>query len=1183
MALIIHNKAFDKSLHQYTIDDIISDSVKNKTIDDFILIVPTGKLNRHLKYQIINQYYDVNNSPCSKPNIHNLKSFAEQCFKLINSNSQSKLISSAFRLAVTQEAMKNAQLSFYNQKVEGNHNVVERISNIVYGLREDGINGEKMAYELSHSDPKVFGIKDAYKYSDICNILIEYEKLLSGKYIDSPALLKQLTAESNQYLMNNPLSNTTIFDKYLNPNNQIRQIMLYGFSEFKVPEVSFIAQFAQSSIPISIHLDFSEINGPLFGNLAEMKSTLLTAGYDYFYTNDEIEKTNSSPENELNAGAKDYLRRWLFNVEREIKYNGLNTVANVYEFDDIEQEVIQTAKIVKHLVNVDGYLASDIAIVSRNATAYSPLFRATFKSERIPANFSDRYNLSESQVATAVISILDTVAGGFKRIDVFKTLENLFIRIVNESGELLDRSNLLQSAQSLRLTQSNIPIGKKFWLTRFSKMVDFLENLGKEMDENNGSSLDQINITSKIKSFNRAYRDFESFADTLPEINSSYSADDFRALVVNGIIKRFAFADTIKEMYVAIQDKFSGTNRGYDYDVAIESIEKLSRALAELIRVVDEMTFILNDRPNTKYPINELINKLKISISGAKYQTREKQNYGVTVTSIEQIRHIPYKVTILCGMCDGVFPLPYRPESFLGKELQDSEQRHLQSEQIHFYQFLINGADYIPSGQKKIFLTYTKFQNNFEATRSSFIDSLLKVTNLEESGCVVKFSTTDAIELYPKYPWFDSISKRSEIAEIFGYESISSNNLTKELFDFSNPEALASDVRQVKQFTNKFYSKYSKLIDDKFALIEDHSKKRLNGMSQTIFSSSDFDTYASCSYKYFSKKLLKLQEKVEDNVLFSPLEFGNIMHNALYNLYLKLQSNQTGDWIRPTVNSEYNLPLLRAVNITTLDKREVILKFFECIEKEFADIRLDHPMVLAVKKEILGDEDSIGLAEIFIESEFERARIFQSYPILFEFEFGFPGDNKSIPDIRLENGIRLRGKIDRIEISGDSGYSTNSTDFQYTTVDYKSTASGLSTNKDIEKGLSFQMPLYSIAIKDILQKYYAIDASFKGGMYYIIKANADENIKSTTKPVLMAKSDIPKEISTRTGLDSNSQLLQIALQNSSDIVSKIMNAEFSNDPQKQIACRYCKFQPVCRIVDRRTIDFDNDENDFGEE
>ncbi|GAB1372163.1 hypothetical protein MASR1M45_22250 [Candidatus Kapaibacterium sp.] len=38
---------------------------------------------------------------------------------------------------------------------------------------------------------------------------------------------------------------------------------------------------------MSIHLDFSESNGPLFGNLKDTKLTLNTAGFSSYYTEDE--------------------------------------------------------------------------------------------------------------------------------------------------------------------------------------------------------------------------------------------------------------------------------------------------------------------------------------------------------------------------------------------------------------------------------------------------------------------------------------------------------------------------------------------------------------------------------------------------------------------------------------------------------------------------------------------------------------------------------------------------------------------------------------------------------------------------------------------------------------------------------------------------------------------------------
>lgn len=1172
MALIIHNRSFSKKLHKYQLDAVINYAISSNKIDDYFLIVPTGRLSRHLKYDIINSYFNLNNKPCGSPEIFNLNKFAEYCFFRINPNSNYKLISPPYRLSLIEDAMHNADLSFYKLAEKNlSYSVIERISNIVYGLREDGISSAKMLMELSNENPEQLGIKDKNKFSDIAKILIEYEKLLAQRYLDHPALLDKLNEQAlNHYNVNN--GESSIFDKLLLSQSSKKQIFLYGFSEFKTPEVAFLSHFAKSSIPLCIHLEFSEINGPLFGNLDEMKSTLLSAGYDYFYTDDEYLMKDANPENELNSSAKDFLRRWLFNVERDIKYNGLNDIVNVYEFESTTAEITQISKLIKYLISKEGYSPYDIAVVSRNIGSYSQLLRSSFRLEKIPANFSDRFSLAESQVVISIISVLDTVAGSFKINDVFKTLESRFIEIYNESGELLDKSNLLQSARELRLTASNISLGKEFWLKRLSGIVEYLEGIKQEIDSKSGSKLDKSMIDAKIRSYNKAYLDFYAFSESLPVIPNRCTPDNFRKIIIDGIIKKFKIADTIKAMYdeaiYKYEDKFS-----YEYERAIENVEKFSRSLGEFVRIVDEMTFILNDNGKKNLQISDLINKLKVSISGAKYQTREKKNYGVTVTSIEQIRHIPFKITILCGLSDGAFPLPYKPESFLGKELKDSEQKHLQSEQIHFYQLLINGADFMKDKSKRIYLTYTNMDGKLEVTRSSFVDSFLKVTNLAEHNKVVNFKSDNNLINYQDYPWFDSVSNRLESAELFAYEIANSIQLSDKLFGSEYNSETLSELSIIKKYANNYFQRFNMLKSGSFIFESNESKNQLKRAFDNKYSATDFENYASCSYKYFAKKVLRLKEQADEQILFTALEFGNIMHSALYHLYIDLQNKTDENWVLPKVNSSLNLPKLQPVNITKFNDRMIKMLFNEKIENEFKDIRLDHPVVRAVKREILGDDEHIGLAEEFIDAEYKRAATLNAFPVLLEFEFGSGFDSNGIPAIDIGNGIKLRGKIDRLELSLKEGFEDTNQSFMFTTVDYKSTKSGVSNDSKIRSGKSFQMPLYSIAIKKILKEYYNIEAELKGGIYYIIKTEGAKSIKDTSKAVLMTY-EKSKDLIQKSNIMTNEDvqnMLQNSVEYANEIVRKISQSEFIVNPESASACTFCAYQPVCRINERSII------------
>ncbi|MBX3043472.1 MAG: PD-(D/E)XK nuclease family protein [Candidatus Kapabacteria bacterium] len=1174
MALIIHNKAFKGKKLPMSAEELINDAVNNQKTDDFILILPTGRLNRFLKYEIIEKYFRINNQPSGKINIYNLEKFSGLCFQAVSKTNRFTKISESYRLALTEEAIDNCRLEFYKSRSRKlNHHVIERLANIVYGLREDGINSKSMFDDLSKLETDETGIKDFKKFKDIAHILVEYENLLSDKYIDAPYIIKYLLRNADEYFIKNPNIDKSYFDDLINADGNIKQILVYGFSEFKMPEVEFLSKFATSEIPVSVHLDFSEINGPLFGNLAEMKSTLLTAGYNFFYTDDEIINQHINPETELNSEPKYFLKRWLFNVEKDIKYRGLSDYLNIFEFDTQEDEVKYITKLIKYLILEHKYKASDIAVVSRNTDIYSTLLRSYFSIEGVPADFSDRYDLAQSPLVISVVSILDTIAGGFKYIDVFKTLDSSFLEIKNENGSSIDKSNLIKIAAELRLSKSNYSLNAEFWIKRISSMIEFLKPK-LQSGEHEIYEMDRNIIAEKIESYEKALTDFKLFSGMLPKIKNLYSPDEFKLLIEKDIIARFNFIEKINGLYHDVNNKYSD-NRGYDYDIAIERIERFSKALGVLLQIVNEFCSILKDRKSKTYPLSELLSKLKTAISGAKYQTRERQNYGVSVTAVEQIRHIPYKVTILCGLNDGVFPLPYKPEQFLGKELKDSEQRHLQSEQIQFYQFLINGAEYFGSKEKKVYLTYCNKISGFESARSSFIDSLIKVTGLEKDRNIFQISPENLSRYINLHPWLKSISNRFEASSMIS-RIIMEARLNHVRLDMSRYSDFAN-ISGLIDYFEKVVTKQNLTADNSFYTLNEASKEYLEKSIDRVYSTTDFDTFAGCSYKYFANKILRLKSQEDDDNIFSSMDYGNILHSILYKFYLKLQSISSENWIRPETNPNYNLPELKPVNITKHIPNDLLMLLNEIIEKEFDDIRLDHPYIQSIKREILGTDKVKGWAEIFIESEYKRLEQFLSYPVLFELEFGM---GSGIPQIELPNSIRLRGKIDRIELAGDSGYNPESQETKFTTVDYKSTDNGNFTNQKIQSGRSFQMPLYSVAINKILTNYFGINTKMKGAAYYILRPKVEKGKYKNTRLVLMTNNELAGTEFFKTNLkaDINPQeMLDESIRAAEDIIIKITNSEFEALPADNQVCQYCDFQTVCKIRERSIIDSSHEE------
>lgn len=1175
MAIIIHNPSFDRKIHCSDAESLLKRSIEKGISDNMILVVPTGRLTRFVKFNYITKYFDANHKPCGNINVLTLAKFCEQCFKLVQPENKFRLLSDAYRMALIEEAMQTEGLEFYDFKGKKiNYFVLERIFNIINGLREDGISADSMLSELESSDSYESFIKDAKKFSDIYKILKKYEELLEPTYLDIPGMFNEVNQMSNKFNFENLNIKKSIFDDALNLNPPKEQILLYGFSEFKNPEIEFLSKFGTSTIPLAVHLDFSEINGPLFGNLKEMKETLLTAGFDFYYTDDEPQHSDYNiPEHDLNKNIKYFLRRWLFNTDREIKFDGLNKLLKIFEFDTPENEVRQISKLVKHLIMDCGYQTNEIAIVSRDTERYSELFREALASEHIPANFSERFSLAGSNVSAAIISLLETIEYGFRRKDVIKSLQNLFIKIKKPSGNEINLSNLLQCIKLLRFPQNSFRLSKEFWTKRFTSSIEILNLNLQNIHAENEYGIDKKIMERKLDSFKLALEDFYAFASNLPDRKANYSPEEFKFLIVDGIINNFKIDESIKNYFNEIQ---SNEYTEFELKEQIENVEKFAKALTEFLRILEEMTFILKDRSSRRYKLSELIEKLKLSVSAAKYQVREN-NYGVTITAVEQIREIPFKVTIFCGLNDGIFPLSYRPESFLGKELEETRLRHLQSEQIQFFRFLINGLDEYENDGKRIYISYSKFIDDYETSGSTFLDSLLKITNLKTEENFINFLEKKNNEIFKNAnPWADSLSRRDEIAASVGkYYFSEEQNQTGEdsVLPINNNNY---EIKSILEYCRNSSLRSSLKEDLELQNLDLNSKEIIEKMKEEAFSATDFETYASCGFKYFTKKLLRIEESTEESKLINSLEFGNILHSALFKFFTYLQSISEDNWIIPKESGE-NINKLKPVNILSFENRrnELVLKLNELINQEFEDISFNHPFIHIAKSEILGSEQIKGLSEIFIDAEINRQKNIQTFPVLFELEFG-TNRNSKLPPIEIAGNIKLKGKIDRIDIKQEEN---SETPFSFITADYKTSANSVRTDNDIKNGISFQMPLYSLAIQKILNNCYGVNAKLHKAGYYILNPKFNSHNPAKENKSIFDYYVLGSNKENARNKLSQDQMLQLTLEHAEKIIRNISNGTFKVEPMSAESCKYCTFQPICRINERAAMIGEESENE----
>ncbi len=1176
MAFLICNEEFKIGENPTTPEQTIESALEAEDVESTILIVPTGKLVRKYKREFIRSFAKVTNRPITEPLIFTIQDFAEACFDKIYGAAKPKQISEAYRLALFEEAFEKADAKFYktaNDKIS--NTILRRLADVIFGLKEDGITIADINKNLKDAQREDNPANDLTKLNDILQIYRKYEETLGEKYLDKTDIITNLIEKLT-------LDSDISIDK-LFPRSKV--ILAYGFSEFRTPEREFFIRIAKTNAAFGLNLDYSFPNGPLFGNFEDNIKSLIKEGLSITpldeYAEEEKTERKLDPKTESSKLPRSvFLRRWLFNYYHELNNPDFVDLVNIYAAENKTNEVKAICKLIKYLIVKENIKPWEITVCSRQPELYSALFRETFSMYQIPVNISDRFNLDASPVTNAIFSVLNLIHYGYRRRDLHKVLKSEYPNFSDAtSSEAFDPDIFIDASLKLKFLGGEIRGGKKKWDTTLQNKINFLKDRINEIESSDTSDKTELfslnNLKNKVET---AKSTFELIASKLPDKKKQYSPAEFKELVKIEIVKSLKIRDAILDFYNDLFEKKEeiAASERVIYE---ESIEKDAKALAALLKLVDELCFITEDRfPNKKFKLEYFLNRLKTAVTAEKYQIAEKQKYGVEVTSIEQIRGIPYKVAILCGVIDGEFPISYKPERFLGIELEKSEIKHIRSERMQFYQFLVNNPSDLNKGEKRIYITYPKTAGEEELTRSHFIDALLKITTIEKDGKISDLSKLNQINVVEseenvlsnaqiKYsPWYFTIANHDEALEFHGKYG-SENVDIPEKYSSVN---LKEKIKYVNIYKERAGKSDGQINLDK--LPEEIAKKIRDIKSQPI-SVSDLETYAKCPFQYFLRKILSVEPPEEPELALTPPETGSLLHKALYEFYASIQLRNPKRQEFPKKKNE--APDAVPVWLEKNKKEEYLRDLRKILEKELELYIFNHPLFRIDQDNLLGSSGSPGILDLWLREEFKRLEVKNDFaPIFFELSFGLKNalGAPSLPPIKLDDDLILKGKIDRAELrAGGNGA------YDILIADYKLGGNNLPGLNEIKQGVSFQIPLYWHVFKQMLNQYYGIEANFVGGVYYILKPKFDDkkNLLKSQQFVLLDDDNLKKAFNLSRSKsqvipkkDDLDQILKDSLKEAKTITNKISDGIFPVEPKDDKTCDYCKMQSVCRIRER---------------
>lgn len=576
-----------------------------------------------------------------------------------------------------------------------------------------------------------------------------------------------------------------------------------------------------------------------------------------------------------------------------------------------------------------------------------------------------------------------------------------------------------------------------------------------------------------------------------------------------------------------------------------EAVNEIRRLLAHLIQE-EEILRTLGQR--------QVLRRFDVPDTGASFYYRrleeliEKANLParlpdtdkVLITSAELVPNERYKQIYIAGMLEGEFPASQNRSGFITGE----ELAQWQSFGIPVYDPRLEpGFEYalfaslINRAQEKAVLSYPAtdiISSKEEPVPSFFLTSL---DLIKENNGLLPLS-------------FDNFSKAAN----------SARNATAYCLWHGVPLAaldsrhhlLLDFVQQLEEKMSFADKRSQKLKQSPLAgyLVDHVAAGTIKVNLPECWSASRLNEYGKCPFSYWLTYVLKVDSYAEPEVGLSAMERGNFYHKAMELFYKEVIVKN----LSLTEESDKQLqPVFeKAISdaIIWLEGQPWFrLPEFWDQEKEDLAFRLRNFFVLEHKR--------------FVK---EGGRF---VPYMVEAEFGPDVSLQPLIIGRDEQSVKLRGRIDRIDIEADSaaglrsgsglvsrsavGSTTGSTtglgagaephdDFYRSVrlrlVDYKS-GSTLPTDADFESGRNIQLPLYALAAQQVI-----LPGSRVAACSYLSIGSG----KASTQdgPVLQ-------------------QYLNVLPEKISQSVERIESGDFSLSPSHPKVCVSCNHRTICRI------------------
>ncbi|MCX7765200.1 MAG: exodeoxyribonuclease V subunit gamma [Candidatus Sumerlaeia bacterium] len=995
------------------------------------------------------------------------------------------------------------------------HSTIEKIKNA--GIMPEQLQ-ENLGLNLADPTPA--------KTSLLYRVYQQYQGVLSKQKMVSIADKVRAIPE---VLQQTPQKFRTAFPR-------LKLFVWMGFDLFSVTMYPLLKLLTEQIDESHILLEYDESRPEVFEHLTE-PAKRLTA-----FATEVIRDSNSLPELPAEkVGSLFYREPEKIEITRIEEFN-VGLIIGKNPADEVEE----ICRWIKQLALRDSQVQLDqICVCFPNLEDYLPLIRRTFTRFGIPYSTSYPESLSRSLFWQTISALLNVVTTNYERRAMIKFFHSPYVSTASTYTDnhilALNRGLLLEIANFYRIVED-----KQHWLTALAteekKLAEQITNTaiesGREELDIEYKDISPEKAQWRLKQVQDLKAKLELFFNLVATLEQKQTLAEF-IIQLQRIITELQLPVLASKYW---EDQLSQKDFiPSDADTGLSELEAIKNLKCFFASIIQTQNLFTLDTQLTPLEFSQL---LDILVSSKSSSSSQNQRSGVQVLGKLDLRGIEFDYIIIGGLIDTAFPKLIKPGVLLD-ESQRIKLRLVPAGELTLSEDLYLFHNYIRQARKQLICAYPQSKNEKRLLPSMVIEELKRIARVEE------------IELSPETALYSFRDLQKNFGTALRQKFSRGNNdkppaeLESWLADTFPPflaqHLLKSILMTLAREQTPDFTEYEGVLNDPSV------KEDLQQFANKVFSVSRFETYGRCPFAFFCSYLLDLEPLIEFEEGISPLDRGKVIHKILFRFYKQLKA-QGKIPIDNKQKFDSALAELKQIAEAELGKLSYRGAFWE----------VERDNILGSTKENIG-----GLLEAFLKLEMKRlnnpdtARFLPAY---FEVSFGMrtkPQQNDDIstaePFILEHNGvqIKLQGRIDRIDLSDNA----------FIIYDYK-TSTNLPNIKDVELGVSFQLPVYLLATEELLKKKLGKNFEPIGALYYVVLDQNNCEMNIFISPERYA--DIVEGITGKRKRHKDSDVFvnEVMSQIKQHIVNYLINIRNGNFVVRDInihnRCEYCPYNKLCR-------------------